>query len=56
MFNYEQTVSTRGKEVNQMINTEFWVDEVERLYREGWELRMAVRFVWLMKLNYELGK
>jgi hypothetical protein len=38
-----------------MIDIEFWLDEVRRLYNEGWELQMAVRFVWLMKLNYELS-
>ncbi len=39
-----------------MIDIEFWLDEVERLYREGWSLKDAILFIHVVKLNYELDK
>ncbi len=39
-----------------MIDVEFWLDEVRRLYNEGWPFKDAMLFVQLVKLNYELDK
>lgn len=35
------------------MNIEFWLDEAERLYREGLSLQRAVLMIQLMKINYE---
>lgn len=35
------------------MNIEFWIDEVERLYRDGLSLQRAVLLVQLMKMEYE---
>jgi hypothetical protein len=38
------------------MNIEFWIDEVERLYKEGLSLQRAVLLVQLIKFNYEVIK
>lgn len=35
------------------MNIEFWLEEAERLYKEGLSLQRAVLLVQLMKFNYE---
>jgi hypothetical protein len=35
------------------MNIEFWIDEVERLYRDGLSLQRAVLLVQLMKIEYK---
>jgi hypothetical protein len=35
------------------MNLEFWIEEVERLYRDGLSLQRAVLLVQLMKMDYE---
>jgi hypothetical protein len=38
------------------MNLNFWIDEVERLYREGMSLQRAIFLVQLMKMNYNFER
>lgn len=35
------------------MDLEFWIEEAERLYKEGWNLQRAVLFVQILKIIYE---
>lgn len=37
------------------MNLEFWIEEVQRLYKEGWKLQRAILFVQILKNSCEMG-